>query len=95
MLLVSFSAIYISQATGYYEYEQYRNSVLTQEQIAKFEKDVEEGKNIDIDSYLTHDLPNYENHMSQLGLNISDGINHFVVEGIGDVFGFLNRMIED
>lgn len=94
-LLVGFTAIYISQATGYYEYEQYRNAVLTKEKIAQFERDLADGKNIDVNDYLTNDLPNYENNISKLGLNISDGISDVVVEGIAGTFEFLSRLVEE
>ena len=40
ILFVIFVTIYISQATGYYEYELHKKSELTKEQIQKFEKDV-------------------------------------------------------
>lgn len=93
-LLVGFTAIYISQATGYYEYEQYRNAVLTKEKIAQFEADLKEGKNIDVNDYLTNDLPDYENKMSSLGLQISDGISSVVADGIVGTFEFLNKMVE-
>lgn len=94
-ILIGFTAIYISQATGYYEYEQYRNAVLTKEKIAQFEKDLEEGKNIDVNEYLTNELPNYENGMSKLGLQISDSLADIVVDGVVGTFDFLGKMVED
>ena len=48
ILFVIFVTIYISQATGYYEYELHKKSELTKEQIQKFEKDVKEGKKVDL-----------------------------------------------
>ena len=47
-ILVAFTAIYVSEATGYYEYEQHKKVILTEEKIKEFENDVKNGKNINI-----------------------------------------------
>ena len=39
-LLIGFSALYISEATGYYEFEQHKKVTLTEEKIEQFENDV-------------------------------------------------------
>ena len=51
MLLIGFTAIYISEATGYYEFEQHNKKVLTEEKIKQFEKDVKEGREIKVENY--------------------------------------------
>ena len=39
LLFLSFIILYLSQATGYYEYEQSRKTAFTAEQIKQFEQD--------------------------------------------------------
>ena len=55
LILISFIiflALYLSQSTGYFEYKNSKKVALTNEQIKQFEKDVNEGKNVDITKYI-------------------------------------------
>ena len=63
-ILIAFTAIYISQATGYYEYEQHKSIVLTNEQIKKFESDIKDGKDVDALSYLKEEEKDYSSKIS-------------------------------
>ena len=69
--LVAFLTLYLSQATGYYEYEQHKTATFTSKQIKQFEKDVAEGKNIDMKKYLENSNKDYSNRMSDLGYELS------------------------
>ena len=40
LFFMSFLVIYFSELTGYYEYQNYKKTSLTEEQIKKFEEDV-------------------------------------------------------
>lgn len=93
MSFIIFLTIYFSQATGYYEYEQYKKKELTEEQIRKFEKDISEGKEIDIDSYL-EPTKNFENKISNATLIVSDTIQNYMVKGIEFVFSGIGKLIE-
>ncbi len=92
-LLVSFTAIYISEATGYYEFEQYNKKELIEKEIEKFEKDVAEGKNVDLNEYINHDKVNYANKLSKIGLKLSNGIEDVVVGSLESTFKFLNNVL--
>lgn len=68
---VVFLALYVSQSTGYYEYEAHKKVQLTNDKISEFEKDVKEGNKIDVNDYLTGTNKNYNNKVSQSGLAIT------------------------
>mgnify|MGYP000059522294 FL=1 len=93
--LVAFLTLYLSQATGYYEYEQHKTMAFTSEQIKQFEKDVAEGKNIDMKKYLENSNKDYSNRMSDLGYELSSGVGNIVKSGIEGIFGALNKMVEE
>lgn len=93
MLLIGFTAIYISEATGYYEFEQHNKKVLTEEKIKQFEQDIENGKNIDINNYVVTNEQNYESKLSKAGDKISKEIENFVVDGLNNTFKFLNNVL--
>lgn len=95
ILFITFVTLYISQATGYYEYEQARKTAFTKEQIEQFEKDVKDGKEIDINKYLDNTNKNYQSNLSKLTLNISEGISKYTKLGIEKVFSQIAEWIED
>lgn len=93
-LLIAFLALYLSEKTGYYEYEQHKQVTLTKEKIKQFEEDVAAGKNIDIKDYTTEETINYETKISQAGLNISKNVGKIVKTGLEGTFNFLNEIME-
>ena len=95
VFLISFLALYVSQATGYYEYELNRRVTLTEEQIKKFEGDVKNGKDLDIDAYLTNTNRNYQTNISKLGVNISNGISKYVSLAIDSLFETIGKLVEE
>lgn len=94
VLLITFLALYVSQSTGYYNYEQHKKMVLTEEKIKQFEKDVKQGKNLDLESYLDSPVKNYQNKVSSFGYQLSYNIGKYTKFGIQKTFGFLNKVIE-
>ena len=93
-LFVAFLALYLSEKSGYYEYEQHKQTTLTKEKIKQFEKDVALGKNVDIKDYTTEDNINYETKVSKAGLDISKNLGEAVKTGIEGYFTYLNYFIE-
>lgn len=93
MLLVGFSAIYISEASGYFEFQQYNKKVLTEQKIKQFEEDVSNGKNIDLKDYVQEDTKSYESKVSKIGEKMSDEMEKLVVNGLNTTFKFLNDVL--
>jgi archaellum component FlaF (FlaF/FlaG flagellin family) len=94
-LFLIFLTLYISQETGYYEYQQQKKVTLTDEKIKEFEKDVADGKRIDIDNYLEDIEVDYNNGVSRAGLRLSKKIEDLFNGGMKIVFGFLEAMFSD
>lgn len=95
VLSITFLTLYLSQATGYYEYEQHKQSTFTSEQIKKFEADVASGKNVDINDYVDKTDKDYSNKVSDLGYNLSSQIGKYIKIGIDGAFGALNKLVEE
>lgn len=94
-LFLIFLTLYFSQATGYYEYEQSKVTAFTEEQIKKFEQDVKDGKEIDINNYLENTNKDYQNSISRVTLNISEGISKYMKMGIEKVFEGIAKVLEN
>lgn len=71
LFIIMFLSLYFSR----YYYNIYDNkNVLTEEAIKKFEKDVSEGKEINMNNYIIKDK-NYNNKVCLIGLKISNIID--------------------
>lgn len=94
ILFASFLVLFLSQTTGYSEYQNQKQVALTKKQIEKFEKDVSLGKPVDINTYLENTNKDYQNKLSKIGLRISKitggGIYHLVKQS----FKFLSKLSE-
>lgn len=95
VLLMSFLVVYFSELTGYYEYQNYKKAALTEEQIKQFEEDVANGKEIDLNKYLVVETKNYNNNLSKMASNLSDGISNIVKSGVENTFKFLSRLVDE
>ncbi|MDD2469387.1 MAG: hypothetical protein PHI22_00380 [Bacilli bacterium] len=95
LLFAIFITLYISQATGYYDYEQYKKVELTKDKIALFEQDVKDGKPVDINNYLENVTYDYNNNVSKTGLRLSSMIKKHVRSGIDGVLSFLSMLFGD
>lgn len=93
-LFVTFMALYISQSTGYVEYENRKQVALTESQIKKFEADVAAGKKVDVEKYLKTNEKNYQNGISKMGLKISNVTKSGVEKVVETSFKFLAKLAE-
>lgn len=90
---ITFLAIYMSQNAGYFEYKNNKKVALTNEQIKKFEKDINNGKNVDITKYIEINNKSYQNKISKTGLNISNTLEKVVQKIIGESFKVLSKLV--
>lgn len=83
------------QASGYNEYNQNKKKMLTEEEIAAFEKDVAEGKDVTLEDYGKEKDKNYENAVSKAGLTVSYGIEKAFNESMNAIFKMLSEAVEE
>lgn len=94
ILFLAFLTLYVSQAAGYYEYQNSKKTSFTQEQIEKFEQDVKDGKEIDVEDYLVNTNKDYQNKLSNSALTISETISKYTKSGIEKIFSALGSAME-
>lgn len=95
LFFMSFLVIYFSELTGYYEYQNYQKTSLTEEQIKKFEEDVKNGNKVDINEYLVVNNKKYNNNLSKLASKLSDGISKIVNNGVEYTFKYISKLIDE
>ena len=90
-----FICMYVVTTGSYYEYQLRNKADLTEEAIRKFEMDVKEGKNVDIDDYLDHTEKDLNNIMSNFNKSISNKISDAVGNSIKYLFDGISKAIND
>ena len=93
-LFILFVSLYIASETGYYEYENKEKVKLTEEKIKQFEKDIEEGKRVDIKNYLVSNRKNYDNKITKLGNSLSDFVDYSMMESIEKTFKMVEKLLQ-
>lgn len=93
LLIISFLGLFFAYSNGYYEKMQGDKMILTNKMIEEFEKDVLNGENVTIESYLKEEK-DYSTNTSKVSLKISSKIENIVDSGIKFVFRRLGNMIE-
>lgn len=92
VLFVLFLCVYSISSNGYIEKNNENKTLFTEEQIKKFENDVEEGKEIDINEYILPNDIDYSNSISDLGEKISNAIDFTAnksIDALNSFFAFL------
>ena len=79
VLIIMFLCLYSISVMGYKDKRLENKTLYTEEMIKQFESDVKNGKEIDINDYLTYEEVDYSNKSSELGEKFSEGID-FVSE---------------
>ena len=94
IIIIFISSYYVSNS-GYYEYHMQQRTILTNEKIIEFEKDVKNGTNIDLKTYLENDNIKYSNKLSDLVYELSNKGTKITRKIIKALFKKLSYLIED
>lgn len=95
IIFISFFGTVILSVSGYYQTELQKRTTLTEEAIENFERDIEEGKDIDITNYLENQKKNYDNRFSKSGRDLSNKLNKWVSNGIKKTLKIIIKAIEE
>lgn len=90
-IFATYTAVFIMVNMGYYEYKNYSKKILTQKQIEKFENDIKNGIELDINEYLVKDSVI---NKKQISLKISKIIGDISRKSIQEIFKILNKIVE-
>ena len=94
-LFIAYITIYISQKSGYMDFQNYKKAYLTQEKIEQFESDIKAGKKVDLTQYNDIEKKNYSNTLSNAGYNLSTGISEIVNKGVIGLFDTVAKLAKE
>lgn len=94
-IIIIFIVSYLVASTGYYEYQIQERTILTNEKIKKFEQDIKDNKDIDIEEYFISEEIDYSNKFTNLVYNISDESTKVTRKIIKKIFKKLGALVEE
>ena len=92
ILFLIFIVIYCLSISGYYESKLHEKTVYTNEQIKKFEEDVKNGEEIDINNYNTTEVKNYANNFTRLGDKVSNVATDVFANGFDNAWKIIKTL---
>ena len=93
LFFLMFLALYYSANTGLIDYQAKNKNELTEEQIKKFEEDVKNNVEIDLEDYIVDYEEKYDNNVSKTTLNISRKIGETIQSTLNFVFEKIDKAI--
>jgi len=93
LLFILFLALYYSANTGLIDYHAKNKMELTEEQIKKFESDVKNNVEIDLEDYITDYEKNYDNNISKTTMNISKTIGKTIESALNLLFKNIDKAV--
>lgn len=93
LLFIIFLIIFCSSKTNYYEYANHKKVLITSEKIEEFERDISEGKNVNINDYIKDENKDYSNNVTRVGDFISNNILSVSGKAIKISYNFISKVI--
>ena len=78
--------------SGYYNTKVKQKAILTEEKIEEFEKDIKEGKELDLKDYIVDEYHDYSSPLSKAGQQLSMGMENFITKGIGEFVAVVSKL---
>ena len=95
LLFFAFLVSYIIEKSGYYEYNLQNKTIMTNEAISRFEKDVADGKDVRREDYVVSTEIDYTSNLSRTTNRVSIKVNKFLKKGIEGVFKVVSSFVEE
>lgn len=90
-LFLVYLTIFIFAQNNYYDYEAHKRVELTNEEIEKFEYDIKNGNNIDINDYVSKTKDDYSNKLSNISSNFSETTSKYVKSMIKGIIKIIDK----
>ena len=94
ILFIIFITMFFASFTGYYDYENKKQAIMTEEKIKQFEQDVKNGVNLDLTNYIDKPKNNYNSFLAKVGSKTSKFISNTVSSSVSNFFGFLIKFVD-
>ena len=93
-VVLIFLFLYFLEFSGYYEYNLQNKKNLTEVQMAQFEQDIKDGKDIDLNSYLEENTVDYSNSLTRKTSEINIRLNDYLKVFLSNMFNVLGKFVK-
>ena len=93
VLFLVFISLYIALESGYYEAKTRKRTEVTEESIRKFEQDIKDGKEVDVEKYIVDEKKDYSNKTTDMAIYIGDKVEKFMATGISDLLEIVKALV--
>ena len=93
-LFILFLINYFSVQSGYYENKIHNKTILTEEQKIKFEEDVKNGLDVELNDYIEEKNIDTSNAFNKLGQKIGEGIDNFINNKVIKLMEFIGKLFK-
>ena len=94
-MFLAFVISYIIEKSGYYEYNLQNKTIMTNEAMAQFEKDIADGKDVTLEDYVVTTEKDYTSNLTRTTNKVSVKVNKFLKKGIEGVFKIVGTFVEE
>lgn len=94
-LFLAFLVSYVIEMTGYYEYNLQNKTIMTNEAMAQFEKDLANGKDVTMEDYVVTTEKDYTSSLTRTTNKVSVKVNQFLKKGIEGMFKIVGTFVEE
>ena len=94
-LFLAFVISYLIEKSGYYEYNLQNKTIMTNEAMAQFEKDIADGKDVTMEDYVVTTEKDYTSNLTKTTNKVSVKVNTFLKKGIEGVFRIVSTFVEE
>ena len=95
VLFFAFVVSYAIEKSGYYEYNLQNKVIMTNEAMARFEKDLADGKDVTKEDYIVSTERDYTSSLTRTTNKVSVKVNKFLKKGIEGVFRVISTFVEN
>lgn len=95
IFLFFFLVLLFAYYNGYYQTKNTKTKILTEEQIKVFESDIKNGKEIDIDEYVTLENKDYSNKLSIFIYKSSLKLEKIIDNSVKYIFKKAGEVVEE
>ncbi len=92
-LFIIFVILYFQVETGSVSYERDK-TIITQENIKKFEEDIKNGEYIDIKNYTEESNIDTSNFISDIGYTVSEKTSKFIGKELVEFFKLIGKLVK-
>lgn len=94
-LFTFFVILLLAQSQGYYKTRSEKAKILTDEQIKNFEKDIRDGKSIDVKKYVLYEDKDYTNDVSDSVYSMSLKLESVFDTTVRLIFNSASKAVND